>query len=125
MVVRTPRVTPQRVRDHITAYWAQHAPYGYRLHGWMVLPRGLSHRAGCGTGGTVTVQVTYAGHTIGQRRLKVSANCTYDRTLSFAAATLPGSGRLAFRMRFAGNNQLRGRSARTLNVLYGPRNVTR
>jgi glucodextranase-like protein len=124
-VFRTPRIKPRRVRDHITAYWARQAPYRYRLHGWMVLPRGLSHRSACASAGAVTVKVTRAGHTIAQRRLAVTADCTYDRTLSFTASTLPGSGRLAFHMRFGGNRQLRGRFARTLNVLYGPRNASR
>jgi hypothetical protein len=125
MVVRTPRVKPRRIRDHITAYWAQHAPYGYRLDGRLVLSHGLTKKVGCKTRGTATVTVvTQTGHTIAHRRLKVTAQCTYHGALSFAAAKLPGSGRLAFHIRFGGNRQLRGHSARTLNVLYGPRKVT-
>ena len=124
MTLRTPRIKPRRVRDHITAYWAQHAPYGYVLDGRLVPPHGLSKHVACATRGTATVTVTRGDHTIAQRRLTVTAHCTYHAALSFAAAKLPGSGRMAFHMRFSGNRQLRGRPARTLNVLYGPRNVT-
>ena len=125
MVVQTLRIKPRAVRNHITSYWARHAPYTYRLRGRMVLARGLSRRVGCGTKGAVTVQVTRSGQTIARHRLAVTANCTYHGALSFGSSMLPGSGRLAFHVRFGGNRQLLGRSARTLNVLYGPRNVTR
>ena len=125
MVVRTPRIKPRRVRDHITTYWAQHAPYGYVLEGRLVLPHGLSKPVACATGGAATVTITRAGHTIAQRRLKLTAHCTYHTALSFTAAQLPGSGTLKFQMRFGGNRRLQGRPARTLNVVYGPRNVTR
>ena len=116
----TPRVMPRRVRDHVDAFWDQHAPYGYRVHGRMILPRGLSHAAACRTHGTVTITATTAHAVIARHRVTVSAACRYSSRFRLTAAQLPGSGRASFSMRFAGNDQLRARQARTLNVLYGP-----
>jgi hypothetical protein len=53
------------------------------------------------------------------RRLHVNRDCTYDTTIVWAAAQLPGNGRLFFRMSFGGNRQLVGRPVRTLKVLFG------
>lgn len=53
------------------------------------------------------------------RRLHVKQDCTYDGTIVFTAAQLPGHGRLFFRMSFGGNRQLKARPARTLKVLFG------
>ena len=120
MTLNTPRVAPRRVRDHITSYWDQHAPYHYRVKGRMVLVRGLSHRTACQTRGTATVTVTHGKHVLARRAIKISSACTYNTSLSFSAHQLHGSGRMSFHMRFAGNRQLRARHARTLYVLYGP-----
>ena len=116
----TPRVKPRRVRDHISAYADRYAPYEYRVHGRMVLPRGLSHAEGCRTRGTATITATVAHKVIARRRVNVSTACTYTAAFRLTAAQLPGSGRASFHMRYAGNDQLRGRQARTLTVLYGP-----
>jgi hypothetical protein len=116
----TPRVMPRRVRDHVYSFWDLHAPYGYRVHGRMVLPKGLSHAAACRTRGTVTITATAAHTVIARHRVKVSAACRYTSNFDLTAAQLPGSGRASFSMRFGGNHQLRARQARTLNVLYGP-----
>ena len=116
----TPRVKPRRVRDHISPYADRYAPYEYRVHGRMVLPRGLSHAEGCRTRGTATITATVAHKVIARRRVNVSTACTYTAAFRLTAAQLPGSGRASFHMRYAGNDQLRGRQARTLIVLYGP-----
>jgi hypothetical protein len=118
--LKTPRVTPRRVRDHVYSFWDLHAPYGYRVHGRMVLPKGLSHAAACRTRGTVTITATTAHTVIARHRVKVSATCRYSSSFQLTATQLPGSGQASFSMRFAGNDQLRARQARTLNVLYGP-----
>lgn len=118
--LRTPRVAPRRVRDHVYSFWDQHAPYGYRVLGRMVLPKGLSHAAACRTGGTVTITAITSNTVIARHRVKVSAACRYTSRFQLTAIQLPGSGRASFSMRFGGNHQLRARQARTLNVLYGP-----
>jgi sugar lactone lactonase YvrE len=118
--LKTRRVIPRRVRDHIYSFWDQHAPYGYRVHGRMVLPPGLSHAAACQTRGTVTITATTAHKLIARHRVNVSAGCRYASTFRLSTTQLPGSGRASFSMRFGGNQQLQARQARTLNVLYGP-----
>ena len=120
MTLKTPRVAPRRVRDHIYSYWDQHAPYHYRVNGRMILARGLSHRTACQTHGTATVTVTRGKEVLARHTIKITSTCTYHTSLSFSAHQLPGSGRMSFHMRFAGNRQLRARQALTLNVLYGP-----
>jgi hypothetical protein len=124
MAVRTTRVKPRRIRDHIYAYWDQHAPYEYRLVGRMILPTGLTHAVACRTRGTVIITAVDAHKVIARHRVKVSGACTYTSTFHFTATQLRGSGRSSFSMQFGGNSQLGGRSARTLNVLYGPHKVT-
>jgi hypothetical protein len=116
----TSRVAPRRVRDHIDSYWDRHVPYAYRVHGRMILPEGLSQRAACRTRGTVTITATTVHKVIARHRVTVSAACTYTSTFRLTATQLPSSGRASFSMRYAGNQQLRARQARTLNVLYGP-----
>jgi NHL repeat len=118
--LETPRVKPRRVRDHIYSYWDQHAPYKYRVHGRLILPRGLGHAAACRTRGTVTITATTAHKVIALHHVKMSAACTYTSIFRLTATQLPGSGRASFRMSYAGNRQLRARQARTLNILYGP-----
>ena len=114
----TPRVAPQRVRDHISARQDRHAAHHYRVNGRLVLVRGLSKRIGCRTRGAATVTVTRGTQVIAHRRVTVTQGCTYTATFSFTKAQLPASGHISFRMRFAGNRQLRSRDARTLRVLY-------
>ena len=115
----TPRAKLRRVRDHITRYRDTQAPYRYRLHGWMVRPDGLTRSVACRSAGTATVTVTREALVLAERRLHVHPDCTYDSTIVFSAAQLPGHGRLFFHMSFAGNRQLLDRSARTLKVLFG------
>jgi sugar lactone lactonase YvrE len=109
----------RRVRDHITRYRDTLAPYRYRLHGWMVRPDGLTTSVACQSGGTATVMVTRNARVLVERRLHVNRDCTYDSTIVFTAAQVPGHGRLFFRMSFGGNRQLLARPARTLKVLFG------
>jgi hypothetical protein len=115
----TPKARLRRVRDHITRYRDTQAPYRYRLHGWMVRPDGLTSSVACRSGGTATVMVTRNARVLLDRRLHVNRDCTYDSTIVFTAAQLPGHGRLFFRMSFGGNRQLLARPARTLKVLFG------
>jgi hypothetical protein len=115
----TPKAKLRRVRDHITRYRDTQAPYRYSLHGWMVRPDGLTGSVACQSDGTATVMVMRNARVLVDRRLHVNRDCTYDSTIVFTAAQLPGHGRLFFRMSFGGNRQLLARPARTLKVLFG------
>lgn len=98
MTLKTPRVAPRRVRDHIYSYWDQHPPYHYRVNGRMILARGLSRRTACQTHGTTTLTVTRDKQVLARRTVKISTTCTYHTSLSFSAHQLPGSGRMSFHM---------------------------
>jgi hypothetical protein len=52
-------------------------------------------------------------------RMRVSKDCSYDSTVAFTAAQLPGTGRLSFRTSFGGNRQLMAGPAPTLHALFG------
>jgi hypothetical protein len=114
--LQTPRVTPRRVRAQISDTGGQHAAHGYRLSGRIMLGRGLSDQVGCKTQGAVTVTVTRGTKVIARHRVDVSTGCTYTTTFSFPDAERRGSGRVGVHVTFAGNRQLRARSARTLHV---------
>lgn len=115
----TPKAEFRRVRGRITPYRATGAPYRYRLRGWMFLPSGLTRSVACRSGGSATVTVTRDAKVLATRRVHVSTDCSYDTTVVFTAAQLPGYGHLSFRTSFSGNRQLAGGSARTLHARFG------
>ena len=115
----TPKAQLRRVRGHITPYHATQAPYRFRLRGWMRLPAGLTRSVACRSGGTATVTVTRDGQVLATHRMRVSKDCSYDSTVAFTAAQLPGHGRLSFRTSFGGNRQLMAGLAPTLHALFG------
>ena len=119
-ILRTPRVHPRRVRDHIHSYWDQHAPYHYTVMGRMILAGSLTLPVACQTSGRATITATVGSETLARHTVEVSHTCTYSSQFTFTTNQLAGSGRIRFHMRFDGNQQLDDRQARTLNVLYGP-----
>jgi sugar lactone lactonase YvrE len=125
MTLRTLKVAPTRVRDHIYHYWARTAPYHYRVKGSLNLVHGLTKQIACQSHGNATITATLDHKTIARHTVKVTRSCTYSSAFTFTTATLTGSGRMSFHMRFTGNHQLRVKQARTLNVLYGPAAKTR
>jgi hypothetical protein len=116
--LRTPKLLPRRVRDHIYSYWNQTAPYSYRVAGRIILPHGLSKKVAYQSHSKATVTATLNGTKIARHTVRVAKAGTYTSTFTFT--NLTGSGRIRFHMRFTGDHQLRARQARTLNVLYGP-----
>jgi hypothetical protein len=70
--------------------------------------------------GHATITATLGPKVLARHTVRVAQTCTYSSAFSFTTSQLTSSGRVQFHMRFTGNDQLRARQARTLNVLYGP-----
>jgi hypothetical protein len=105
----TARTTPRRDRRR---------PYRYTTSGSVVLPTGVTSAQACADGGTVSIEFT-AGRLRLPMTTTLRADCTYRSSIAFPSRRSLGRGRLAVRVRFAGNGVLVGARARTQTVRAG------
>jgi hypothetical protein len=103
---------------HVTPHRAQGPPYRYLISGRIVLPRGVSKRAGCR--GHLREHIQRGHLTIAVRRTNVTRNCTHRLRVTLPSRRgLGHNGRLGIIVRFLGNAALKPKTGRPAMVFYG------
>jgi hypothetical protein len=112
--------TPSRPRPGLTASVKprrdRNAPYRYRIRGRLILPGGVASTA---CRGRVTIRFKLRGKTVRLTRTRVRSTCTYSKRVRVRVRVGSRARTLRVSVRFAGNGDLRPKSAPTRRVRAG------
>jgi predicted outer membrane repeat protein len=120
---RTVKTDPPRrtkVTVHIKSVSARRLPIAYTFAGRLVLPAGVTKKAGCTGTVAVTVVVIRNGQRVQTVRAPVRRDCTYTASMLVAPPySVPPPGPLEVIVRFKGTHLLPRSSSKPLTLPYG------